>query len=130
MSGDREPSAWGRFVSWVLGNRRDKAEWQQYKARVQVLPDSYRLVMEKVQQFLWTAGGAVDEQSYRVLYDICEVFEEAAAANRPVLDVTGDDVAQFALDMLAATQAKTWRGQKADQLNASVHKLLGAQDGR
>jgi DNA-binding ferritin-like protein (Dps family) len=85
--------------------------------------------MRKIQKFLWTAGGAVDEQSFRVLYDICEVLEESAAAGRPALETTGDDVAAFALNMLAATQGKTWHGLKADQLNAEVRRLLGDRDG-
>jgi DNA-binding ferritin-like protein (Dps family) len=120
---------WRRFTDLVVGAREDKQEWRQYLARVRALPPDYRLVMERIQKFLWTAGGAVDEQPYRVLYDICEVFEEASAASRPVLEVTGDDVAAFSLNMLAAAQAETWAGQKADQQNAEIHRLLGADHG-
>jgi DNA-binding ferritin-like protein (Dps family) len=130
MSDKQKRGPLGRLLEWVVGNRAGKREWRDYKARVGALPPNYRLVMQKIQKFLWTAGGAMDEQSFRVLYDICDVLEESAAAGRPVLEVTGEDVAAFSLDMLAATQGKTWHGLKADQFNAEVHRLLGDRDGR
>jgi DNA-binding ferritin-like protein (Dps family) len=130
MSDKHKRGPVGRLRDRVLGSRAGKREWREYKGRVAALPPDYRLVMEKIQKFLWTAGGAVDEQSFRVLYDICEVLEESAAAGRPVLEATGGDVAAFSLNMLAATEGKTWHGLKADQLNAEVHRLLGGHDGR
>ncbi|MDR2380318.1 MAG: DUF1048 domain-containing protein [Bifidobacteriaceae bacterium] len=130
MSDKQKRGPVGRLLDKVVGNRATKREWREYKGRVAVLPPDYRLVMQKIQKFLWTAGGAMDEQSFRVLYDICELLEESAAAGRPVLEVTGEDVAAFSLNMLAATQGKTWHGLKADQLNAEVHRLLGGPDDR
>jgi DNA-binding ferritin-like protein (Dps family) len=124
MSDTRKRKLWARFTDYVAQTRRDKREFRQYKTRAAALPPEYRMVMKKIQSFLWSASGAVDDQSWKVLCDICEVFEEASAAGRPVLEVTGDDVAAFSLNMLAATQAKTWADQKAAQLNAEVHKLL------
>jgi DNA-binding ferritin-like protein (Dps family) len=118
-------SALGRFRDKVLGNRMAKRQWREHKRRVKALPPDYRIVMDKIQKFLWTCGGAVDDQGWQVLFDISEVFEEAAAQGRPVLEVTGDDVAQFSMDMLAATGPTTWMGQRAEKMNAELRKLLG-----
>jgi DNA-binding ferritin-like protein (Dps family) len=125
MSNNNERTVFGRLRDKLFGNRADKREWRAYRKRVEALPREYRIVMRRIQKFLWTCGGAVDDQSWRVLYDICELFEDSAAAGRDVLQVTGDDVAHFATEMLAATGPKTWIDLKADKMNATIHKALG-----
>ncbi|MDR0417288.1 MAG: DUF1048 domain-containing protein [Propionibacteriaceae bacterium] len=125
MSESQNPTMLGKLRDKLIGTREGKREWREHRRRVKALPPDYEIVMEKIQKFLWTCSGAVDDQCWLVLYDICDLFEESAAAGRGVLEVTGDDVARFSLDMLAATQARTWMGQKADQLNADIHRLLG-----
>ncbi|MDR0432194.1 MAG: DUF1048 domain-containing protein [Bifidobacteriaceae bacterium] len=127
MNEKRETNPWRRFTTYVARTRREKREWREYKARVKALPSDYRMVMNRIDKFIWNAGGGLDVQTWRVLCDICELFEEAAAAGRPVLSVTGDDVAAFSLNMLEAAQARTWTRQKATQLNSEVHRILRSE---
>ncbi|MDR1790286.1 MAG: DUF1048 domain-containing protein [Propionibacteriaceae bacterium] len=119
-----ERNLFSRALDTVLGARADKREWRQYKARVQALPPDYRLVMEKIQKFFWNTSGVTDGHLITVLYDICALFEEESAAGRPVLEVTGDDVAGFVENVVRESQATTWQGQKAKQLNADIHREL------
>jgi DNA-binding ferritin-like protein (Dps family) len=56
---------------------------------------------------------------------ILELFEEGAAARRPVLEITGPDVAAFAINVLNETRVATWTGRMADRLNSEVHRRLG-----
>jgi DNA-binding ferritin-like protein (Dps family) len=81
--------------------------------------------MKLIEKFLWNF--AADSQMIPVLYGIRELFEEGAAEGRPVLDVTGEDVAAFAQGVLAESQTATWTGQKADQLNAKIRLALGGE---
>ncbi|MCL2652327.1 MAG: DUF1048 domain-containing protein [Propionibacteriaceae bacterium] len=100
-----------------------KQAWRGYRARVESLPDDYRFVMEQIQKFLFNV--AMDAQSVTVLQAILELFEEGVAAHRPVLEVTGDDVAGFARDVMTAIQAQTWAGKMSQQLNDRVAQHFG-----
>lgn len=102
--------------------REEKRAWRAHVARVKALPSDYCLVLTEIEKFIWNF--ALDAQAFTVQEDLLEMFEDAAASGRPVLDVTGDDVAQFALDVLIEAQTRTWTGQKADQLNQRVHRAL------
>ncbi|MCL2783188.1 MAG: DUF1048 domain-containing protein [Propionibacteriaceae bacterium] len=106
----------------------DKRQWRAYVKRCQALPNDYRIVIVQIQKFMWTV--AMDAQVVVVLYDILDLFEEGVADGRPVLDVTGDDVADFALSVLQAVQAETWTSKQARQLNNSVHEQLGVRQSK
>jgi len=101
-----------------------KQAWHSYRDRIAALPPDYRLVMNDIQAFMWNI--AMDAQVMAVFYSVLDLFEEGAADGRRVLDVTGDDVAEFALGVLQAVQAETWTSKKAKQLNDNVHKQLAA----
>lgn len=102
--------------------RQDKRDWRQHTARVRQLPPDYRIVMEEIEKFMWNF--AADGSMVATLDGILDLMEEGATTGRPVLEVTGEDVAGFAQNVLAETQAKTWTGKKADQLNARIHAKL------
>ena len=102
--------------------RQDKREWRAHDARVKALPPDYRMVMEEIEKYLFNF--ATDSSIITAFYDILDLMEEGAASGRPVLEVTGDDVAGFAQNVLAAVQSKTWQANKAAQLNARIHDKL------
>jgi len=101
-----------------------KQAWHDYQRRVEALPDEYHFVMDEIRKYLFNV--AMDAQSLTALQSILELFEEGVAAGRPVLDVTGDDVAGFARDVMTAIQAQTWAGKMGQQLNDRVAKHFGA----
>lgn len=111
-----------KISDFFKNTRTDKKAWHDYRARVAALPGDYRFVMEQIQGYIFNV--AMDAQSVAVLRSILELLEEGAAEQRAVLDVTGDDVAGFAYDVMAAVQAKTWASQKGAQLNDRVHRHL------
>ena len=112
-----------KISDFFKNTKMDKKAWHDYRARVAALPSDYNYVMEQIQSYIFNV--AMDAQSVTVLEAILELLEEGAAEKRAVLDVTGDDVAAFAYDVMVAIQAKTWTSQKGAQLNDRVHKHLG-----
>jgi DNA-binding ferritin-like protein (Dps family) len=108
-------SRWQRY-------RREKREWRQHVRRVKALPGNYRTAMKQLEKFMWNF--ALDGQMTAALDGIVDLFEEGAAAGRTVLEVTGDDVADFALSVMAESRAATWTGKKASQLNAQIRRSL------
>ena len=57
-------------------------------------------------------------------YGLAELFEEGAAEGKPVLEITGEDVAGFANELIkeAGTYMKKW----GESLNADIARKLNA----
>ena len=117
------------FLELIVGAKADKQEWRRYVKRREALPPDYRAVMGDIEQFMYHVG-MMDGSGMTVFYNIIDLFEEGASQQRPVLEVTGDDVADFAYNVLMAVQAETWTGQQARKLNAKVKEHLAHLEGK
>lgn len=113
----RNPIAYFKQVA------QEKREYREAMARVDVLPEDYRYVYDKIQHYMWSnvAGDGMDMTV--VLADLVDLFEQGAADGKGVLEVTGEDVAAFCEDLLR--NATTYAGTKQDALNRSIKKKLG-----
>lgn len=90
------------FVELVIGNLDEKREWKQLMKRVDALPKDYRFAYKKILNYGYQFGFCCITQS-----DLLELFEEHAAAGRPVLEVVGNDVAAFCDDLIRVRQSET-----------------------
>lgn len=99
---------------------KDKREYREQMARVKALPDDYRFVFEKLQQYMWVYAGGDGMDMLKVHYDLIELFEEGAASDKSVLEITGKDVAGFADELLK--NVKTWQEKYTEKLNRDVAK--------
>jgi len=84
------------FIKLVIGDLDEKKEYRKMTARVKALPEDYRYVYEKIQKYMWTFGGGFD------MGGLLELFEGGAAEGKPVLDITGEDVAAFCDELICA----------------------------
>ncbi|GGN12643.1 DNA-binding ferritin-like protein (Dps family) [Actinoplanes campanulatus] len=76
-----------------------KRQWRAHMARVKALPPDYQIVYKEMQRYLFKVG-PVDLTDGPLLSGIVDFFEEGAAAGRPVLKVTGRDVAAFCDELI------------------------------
>jgi DNA-binding ferritin-like protein (Dps family) len=100
----------------------DKKEYKMMMARVEALPKDYQFVFKKIQNYMWnfSAGNGMD--MLHMQYELIDLFEAGAADGREVLEVTGDDVAAFADELVA--NAKTYVDKYREDLNQSIKKQL------
>ncbi|NYI77260.1 DUF1048 domain-containing protein [Nocardioides panzhihuensis] len=100
----------------------DKKEWKRMEARAAQLPSDYRTVYGEMKSYMWrfTAGDGMDIVA--ILRDVLDLFESEAAAGRPVIDVTGTDLAAFC-DARLPEQHDAYRAKLRADLNAVVHGL-------
>ncbi len=98
----------------------DKKEYKMMMARVEELPDDYQFVFKKIQNYMWnfTSGNGMD-----MLHMQYDLFEAGAAEGRQVLEITGEDVASFADELVA--NAKTYIAKYREDLNQSILNRLG-----
>lgn len=100
----------------------DKKEYKMMMARVDMLPEDYQFVFKKIQNYMWnfSAGNGMD--MLHMQYELIDLFESGAAEGREVLEITGEDVASFADELVA--NAKTYYAKYRDELNQSIMEQL------
>jgi DNA-binding ferritin-like protein (Dps family) len=108
------------YFRWV---RQEKLKYRQAEARVDALPKEYVFVYRRVQRYMWNHAGGDGMAMVAVLADLLELFEAGAADGKPVLDVTGTDVAGFCDEILKTT--KTWTEKWHEELNNDIARRLG-----
>ncbi|MGR9049830.1 DUF1048 domain-containing protein [Halobacillus faecis] len=105
----------------IIGSLDDKREWRAMEARAKALPREYHNAYKAIQKYMWTTGGPTDWKDTKRIFDgILDLFEQGAAENRKVTDLTGDDVAAFCDDLLE--DEKTWKDKYRTKLNDSVSR--------
>lgn len=102
----------------------DKAEYREQMAGLKKLPREYQVVYKEIQNFLWefTAGDGMDMLT--TMYELLAFFEEGASNHVPVLELVGEDVGEFAENMLHEIQAKTRINELKRKMNERVAKEI------
>ncbi|MFS0781213.1 DUF1048 domain-containing protein [Bacillus sp. 1P06AnD] len=101
----------------------DKKEYRMMMARVDALPEDYQFVFKKIQNYMWNFAAGNGMDMLRMQYELIDLFEEGAAEGRQVLDITGEDVASFADELVA--NAKTYIAKYREDLNESIMNRFG-----
>lgn len=103
-----------------------KREYRQQMERADLLPEDYRFVYKKIVASMWgfVAGDGYDMMEIHA--GLLELFEEGASQGKPVLEVTGEDVAVFCEELLR--NAKTQTGKWHERLNSDIARKLGKRD--
>jgi DNA-binding ferritin-like protein (Dps family) len=102
---------------------KSKREYKQQMERVEALPKDYQYVFKKIQGHMWMFAAGSGYDMMKIHYDLIELFETGAAEGKQVLDITGEDVAEFCDELLrsAKTYTENWR----EALNKDILKKLG-----
>ena len=101
----------------------EKRKYKQWIARAEALPEDYRFVFKKIQEYMWGCASGAGYDMLKIHNELLDLFETGAADGRNVLDVTGNDVAAFCDELLR--NAKTWIEDRHEKLNRDIMKKLG-----
>ncbi|MGN7358807.1 DUF1048 domain-containing protein [Paenibacillus sp. SAF-054] len=101
----------------------DKKEYKMMMARVEALPEDYQFVFKNIQNYMWNFASGNGMDMLHIQYELIELFESGAAEGRQVLEITGQDVASFADELIA--NAKTYTAKYGEDLNQSIQKRFG-----
>lgn len=107
------------FLEKILGDMNGKREWKVMEKRAKLLPHDYRVAYEEIKQYIWKSSGVSTIDVFKVLLDM---FEEGAANNKKVLDITGSDVAAFCDELVRGEQSYFEDCRK--KLNKNIAKKL------
>ena len=103
---------------------KSKREYKRQMARVNALPADYQYVFKKIQKHMWQFVSGTGYDMMEVQYGLLDLFEEGAAEGKAVLEVTGEDVAGFAEELLKNTRTYTedWKSR----LNQEILTEIGS----
>ena len=104
---------------------REKRAYRQMMARVNALPEDYRYVFKRIQRHMWMFASGAGFDMMAVHNDLADLFEAGAAEGKPVLAITGEDVAAFCDELLrnARTYTEDWR----EALNRDIRNHFGKE---
>lgn len=102
-----------------------KKEWRAHMARVKSLPQDYQIVYKEIQNYLFKVGPVELTTGTSLLSGIIDLFEEGAALEKGVLEVTGSDVAAFCDDLVkdSKTYADIYQESVAQEVNKAMKKV-------
>lgn len=102
-----------KFIELIVGDLESKKEYKAFMKNVNSLPKDYAFVFKKIQKYMWNFGYGFGEE----IINLYELFEASAAEGKYVLDVTGEDVAAFADELMALSKLD---GESASILGGQV----------
>ncbi|PKM49114.1 MAG: hypothetical protein CVV02_17535 [Firmicutes bacterium HGW-Firmicutes-7] len=99
-----------------------KKEWRAHVARVKALPQDYQIVYKEIQKYLFKVGPIELTEGTGLLSGIIDFFEEGAALEKGVIEVTGSDVAAFCDDLIK--DSKTYADIYQESADPIVSKAM------
>lgn len=116
------------MISYFKKMYAEKAEYKEQMAELKKMPREYQVVYKEVQNFLWefTAGSGMD--MLEPMYELLAFFQEGVNNHIPVLELVGDDVGEFAENMLHEIQAKTRIDELKRKMNERVAREINNEE--
>lgn len=99
-----------------------KREYKAMMGRVDALPEDYRFVFKKIQDYTWKFASGSGYDMVDIQEGLVDLFEQGAAEGRSVIEITGEDVAGFVDELMA--EAQTYTDKWGSDLNAAIAKKL------
>ena len=110
------------MMDFIKNMINDKKEYKEQLSRVEKLPEDYRFVFKKIQEYIWSFAGGDGSDMLKVQQELIELFEMSSANGKHILEVTGEDVAGFCDDFICDT--KKWTDKYGDKLNSNINDKL------
>jgi DNA-binding ferritin-like protein (Dps family) len=101
------------IMSKLIG---DKRHWREYKQRVAGLPAGYGTAVEGIERYLMHTGPSDADGLMRMLDDLADLFERAAADGTPVAAIVGDDPVEFAEEFKRNYGLGAWLSKEQQRL--------------
>jgi DNA-binding ferritin-like protein (Dps family) len=115
-----------RWIELVTGSLAEKKRWRQYKARKEQLPSSYRTAIDGIERYLMYAGSIVKGDVFmRMLDDLADLIEQAAADGTPIRDIVGDDPVEFADTFIQNYADGQWINKERKRLVDAIDQAAG-----
>ena len=115
-----------KWIEAVTGSLEQKKQYRQYRARLEALPEPHLAAAKAVDRYLMASGSITDGDTLvRMLGDLVELWERAAADGTAVRDIVGDDPVEFTETFRAAYAGKEWIDKERARLRQAIDDATG-----
>jgi DNA-binding ferritin-like protein (Dps family) len=115
-----------KWIEAVTGSLEEKKQYRQHLARVRRLPDNYRTAVEALERYYMYFGGiSKGDVLLKMLDDLADLFEQAAADETPVRAIVGDDPVEFAETFIANYSEGQWINKERTLLIDAIDRVAG-----
>jgi DNA-binding ferritin-like protein (Dps family) len=112
-----------KWIELVTGSLEQKRQYKQYRAGLAALPEPYATVAKALNRYFMYNSGVTDgDVVIRMIGDLTELWERAAADETPVHDIVGDDPAEFADSFAEAYVGKRWIDKERARLTQTIEQ--------
>lgn len=108
----------GKIIDTIIGSLDEKREYKQNEARAKALPGEYASAYVEIKKYIFQTSGIVSMEPLLALVDI---LDEASINGKSVIEVTGNDVAAFADELVKG--APSYKDGLGSKLNKRVQGL-------
>ncbi len=106
--------------------REEKRKYKEQMARIENLPSDYQYAYKRIQKYMWSFAAGDGYDMLEIQYELLDLFEESALNGKTVLEITGEDVAEFVDELLR--NASTYTFNQRERLNKAIAKNVGKKD--
>lgn len=112
------------FIEKITGSDMTR-EFRGFESRAKELPTEYQDAWEQIKSSLFPHSDFTGRNLISILDGVLCMLEEASLDGQPILDVLGNDIKGFCLQLAEEEGAKSLRDKWREQLNHNVAKKLG-----
>lgn len=112
----------------IIGDLGAKKQWREYRRRLDALPDPYRQAGRALERYVLNLGPTSDGDALiRMVTDLADLLEQAAADGTPVRALTGEDPSVFAEEFMANYGDGSWIGRERARLARAIDEAARTQ---
>jgi DNA-binding ferritin-like protein (Dps family) len=120
-----------KWIELVTGSLEQKKQYRQYKARIEALPEPHATAAKALQRYLMYQGGITDGETFvKMLGDLADLWERAAADGTPVRAIVGEDPVEFADTFAEAYTGTRWIDKERARLTEAIAGAERAEETR
>jgi DNA-binding ferritin-like protein (Dps family) len=117
------------WIEKVTGSLEEKKQYREYKARVEKLPEPYRVAVKSIERYLMYFGGITKgDVLVAMLGDLADLFEQSAADATPVRAIVGDDPVEFVETFLSNYSEGRWINKERQRLIKAIDDVAGRSE--
>jgi DNA-binding ferritin-like protein (Dps family) len=105
------------IINKVIG---EKKQWKEYKSRKKQLPANFRAAVDALEVHILTFCPATGDELMRALNDLIDLFEQGAEDNKTILEIVGENPADFAETFTNNYIKDSWCDREAQKLNEAL----------
>jgi DNA-binding ferritin-like protein (Dps family) len=117
------------MANWIenlTGSFEQKKLYNQYRARIDALPEPYGTAAKALQRyFMYYAGFTEGDTLVAMMSDFVDLWERAAADGTSVRAIVGDDPVEFAETFAQSYSGTHWIDKERVRLTKAIDEAAG-----